>query len=166
MRTAIISFLFGLSAAPALAFDDCLVGSWVADTNSLADTMGAQMQGTATATAGDVTMTVTPDGLASISVNNLTLNVVVPDVPPMDVSVNGASTGRMTAEAGRWSAVPESYDLVGSANVLGQVMTIPFSSETGILGGGSGGYTCSATEATFDSDSADARMPPRWTRSG
>lgn len=155
-----------MAASPAFAVDDCLLGTWDADLGALSEIMGRQMSGTATPVGGNVLMTITPEGMANMVINDLVLNVVVPDVPAMDVSVSGVSNGVFAGEEGNWSVVTATYRLVGSANVMGQTMTIPFDSATGMFGGGAGGYTCDASSLTFTSDTPDERIPPRWSRAG
>ena len=164
MRTLLIATTFCLTSTASLAIDNCLVGTWRADMAGIAEIMARQMNGSATPVGGQVFMQISADGQTNIIVENMTINVRVPDVPAMDVSVNGGSSGPMTAEGGSWSVVSANYNLVGSANVLGQRMDIPFSSDTGMFGSGSGTYVCGASEVTFTSSTADARIPPRWTR--
>jgi hypothetical protein len=166
MRILKMFLLTTIAATPALAVDDCLLGTWDADLGALSQIMGRQMNGTATPVGGDVLMTITPDGMANMVINDLVLNVVVPDVPPMDVSVSGVSSGVFVGEAGSWSVVTATYTLVGSADVMGQTMTIPFDASTGMFGGGAGSYTCDGSALSFTSDSVDARIPPRWSRAG
>ncbi len=166
MRTLSIFFATIIAANPALAVDDCLIGTWEADLGALSQIMGRQMNGTATPVGGTVLMTITPDNMANMVIEDLVLNVVVQDVPPMDVSVSGVSNGVFAGEEGSWSIAIATYNLVGSANVMGQSMTIPFDSSTGMLGGGAGSYTCDGSTLSFISDSPDERIPPRWSRAG
>lgn len=166
MRILPIFIVAAIAANPALAVDDCLLGTWQADLRALSQIMGRQMNGAATPVGGTVLMTITPGGMANMVINDLIINVVVPDVPPMDVSVSGVSSGVFTGEAGSWSVVTATYTLVGSANVMGQTMTIPFDSRTGMFGGGAGSYTCDAGALVFTSTRTDERIPPRWSRAG
>lgn len=166
MRIFPVLCVAAIAANPAFAVDDCLLGVWEADLGALSEIMGRQMNGAATPVGGNVLMTITPGGMANMVVNDLVLNVVVPDVPAMDVSVRGVSNGAFVGEGGSWSVVTATYALVGSANVMGQTMTIPFESSTGMFGGGAGSYTCDATSLTFTSDTPDERIPPRWSRAG
>lgn len=166
MRILTAFCVAAIAANPALAVDDCLLGTWEADLGALSQIMGRQMNGTATPVGGNVLMTITPDSMANMVVNDLVLNVVVPNVPPMDVSVSGVSNGVFAGEAGSWSVVTATYTLVGSANVMGQTMTIPFDSSTGMFGGGAGSYTCDGSTLSFTSDTPDERIPPRWSRAG
>lgn len=166
MRILPLVFAATAFATPALAVDDCLLGIWEADLGALAEIMGRQMNGSATPVGGNVLMTITPAGTANMVINDLVINVVVPDVPAMDVSVTGISNGAFMGEAGRWSVVSGTYSLVGSADVMGQTMTIPFNSATGMFGGGAGSYTCDSSAISFSSDTPDARIPPRWSRAG
>jgi hypothetical protein len=166
MRILTASILALFAATPALAVDDCLLGPWQADLGALSEIMGRQMNGTATPVGGSVIMTITPAGMANMVINDLVINVVVPNVPAMDVSVSGVSNGVFAGDAGSWSVVTATYTLVGSADVMGQTMTIPFDSATGMFGGGAGTYTCDSSTLVFTSDSTDERIPPRWTRAG
>lgn len=166
MRILPIFCVAVIAASPALAVDDCLLGTWEADLGALSEIMGRQMNGTATPVGGNVLMTITPEGMANMVVNDLVLNVVVPGVPPMDVSVRGVSSGVFTGEGGSWSVVTATYTLAGSANVMGQTMTIPFDSSTGMFGGGAGSYSCDGGTLSFTSESANERIPPRWSRAG
>lgn len=166
MRLVTLSIAAILAASAAHAVDDCLLGTWQADLNDLADILGGQMQGNAKPVGGVVQMAITPDGQANINVNNMVLNVTVPGAPAMDVSVNGVSSGAFNGEGGRWSVVTASYNLVGSADVMGQRMDIPFQSSTGMFGGGAGSYSCGGTALEFLSDSAQPRIPRRWVRVG
>ena len=70
----------------------------------------------------------------------------------------------MTAEDGAWATTIGEYDLVGAANVMGQTMEIPFSSATGMFGGGLGIYGCNADAVAFESTGDTPRIPRRWTR--
>lgn len=164
MRILPISFALCLSATTSFAVDDCLVGTWQADLDGLAAIMSRQMNGTATPVRGRVQMAIAGAGRVDMTVDDLTLNVVVPNVPPMDVFVSGVSGGTFTGEGGAWAVETATYNLVGSADVMGQRMDIPFTSATGMFGGGSGSYTCSSNEVIFTSDTPNERIPPRWTR--
>lgn len=159
-----LAALAAIAATPALAIDDCLVGRWQVDTGDMAQVLATQMGGDATYVGGGVTMQISEDGDISLLVRDLTLNVQVPDTPAMDVAVNGASRGNLDAENGGWTLTVVDYDLVGSADVLGSVMTIPFNSASGMFGGGSGHYTCETDILSFDSAGGTPRLPRRWSR--
>ncbi len=152
-------------AQPALAIDECLIGVWLAEASDLAETLGAQLNATAEYADGEVFMQINDAGDVDIFVSNITMIVDKQGVPEMEVTVTGFSRATMTAEAGNWLLVGSEYALTGSAFVMGQSMSIPFSSDTGMLGGGSGAYTCDADNISFESTGEVARIPHHWTRS-
>lgn len=158
--TAFITFV----ATPVFALDNCLIGVWRADAADLAHVIAAQMNGAARVVGGSADMQIAPSGDVNIIVNNLTFEITVPNVPQMDVSVNGYSTGFLTADDGAWVLTGGDYNLAGSADVLGQTMTIPFTSASGIFGGGLGEFGCSANSLSFESAGDAVRMPRHWTR--
>lgn len=164
MRILAVSLALALPGTAALAVDDCLVGTWVADLDDLAHVMGVQMNGTARTVSGEVSMQIAADGAITTLVDDLVVNVAVPNVPAMDVKVVGYSSGGMTAEDGAWATTIGEYELVGAANVMGQTMEIPFSSTTGMFGGGLGIYGCNADAVAFESTGDTPRIPRRWTR--
>lgn len=146
------------------AIDPCVVGTWQADLDELAQIMASQMQGAATPVGGMVVMQVAPPGSVRIEVQNMTLRVKVPNAPEMDVSVSGYSAGGMQAEGGSWAATATDYNLVGAADVMGTRMEIPFSSSTGMFGNGDGTYTCAGNSLSFTTNSTPAKIPPNWQR--
>lgn len=159
-----LTFLALTMATPALAFDDCLIGRWQVDTRDIAQTMAVQMEGEASYVEGGVTMQINDDGGITMLVKGLTINVTIPSVPPMDVTVDGASRGSITAENGGWTLTVIDYDLVGAADVMGSAMTIPFNQSSGMFGGGSGQYTCDGDLLTFETAGSTPRLPRRWSR--
>lgn len=164
MTTCRLGAFLALTGTPAMAIDSCLIGTWQADLDDLGHIMATQMNGEARVAGGAVTMEIKPDDSLTILVENLVFNVQVPDVPPMDVTVTGYSNAGFSAEDGTWTASNTDYDLVGSANVLGQTMTIPFTSDTGMFGGGLGTYGCTADSVSFESTGDTPRMPRKWVR--
>ncbi|SFR31459.1 hypothetical protein SAMN04488005_0052 [Yoonia tamlensis] len=158
-----------LFSAPAhAAVDDCMVGTWIADLRDIADMMSVQMQGTATPTNGEVSMEILPDGMFTLLADDMTLSIAIPDIPVMSVKVVGYSAGRIDAADNAFIAAVDDYTLVGSADVLGQTMEIPFDSATGMGGGGIGWFECTADtlrfEATAGGEVNPNQMPRLWHR--
>lgn len=154
-------------ATPAVAqqVDPCTVGTWLADTNDLADILALQMNGSAQPVGGAVRMDIFPTGTFKISVLDLAILVEVPNVPAMTVSVNGYSSGTIDIISDAWIVQVPDYNLTGSADVLGQRMTIPFSSASGMFGGGLGWYSCSGNSLRLETDPAQPmRMVRDWRR--
>ena len=69
MRIPTIFFTAMIVAGPALAVDDCLLGTWEADLGALSQIMGRQMNGTAIPVGGNVLMTITPDSMANMVID-------------------------------------------------------------------------------------------------
>lgn len=154
-----------LTTPAQAAVDTCMVGTWWADISDIADMMALQMNGAARPVGGDVRMDVAPDGAFRITVRDMKINVQVPDTPAIDVTVTGYSAGSFDAGEGAWLAGVTDYNLVGSGDVLGQTMTIPFTSATGMFGGGTGGYNCSSSMLRLDGDpSVPMRFVRTWQR--
>lgn len=154
-------------AVPGVAaVESCLVGTWIADRGDIADMMALQMNGRASFQGGEVSMQIMANGNFTMLANNMTLTVQVPDVPAFPVKVNGYSNGVLAATEGVFLAGVSTYDLVGSAIVLGSEMKIPFDSNTGFLGSGSGSFRCNSTELRFEEglDGRSLRVPRLWRR--
>ncbi|WP_106745966.1 hypothetical protein [Yoonia maritima] len=164
MRILALSLALAFPASTAFAIDDCLVGTWVADLDDLAHIMAVQMNATGQPVGGEVTMQIAADGTFTTLIDNLIIRVEAAGIPPMDVSVVGYNSGVMTTDDGAWVVTVPEYDLVGSADVMGQRMDIPFSSETGLFGGGLGIYGCRADSVAFESTGDTPRIPRSWTR--
>lgn len=169
MRHLLITTLLACAAGASSAYaavEDCLVGVWDADISDIAHLMSIQMGGSARAVSGQVTMEIMPDGAVTILADDMKINVTPPNVPSMDVTVTGYSQGALDAADNVWLLSGQGYSLVGSANVLGQTMTIPFDSNTGMFGGGLGRYGCSADSLTFETGdgSGQQKMPRSWRR--
>ena len=151
-------------STPAAALDSCLIGTWNADLDDIARVMADQMNGGASIVSGRASMQIGPTGAATLLAEDIIFRVQVEGAPEMDVKVVGFSSGLFSADDGAWVFTAGDYDLVGSADVLGQTMTIPFTSATGMFGGGLGEYGCSAGSLSFESTGEVPRMPRRWTR--
>lgn len=157
-----------LAQPASAAVEACMVDTWIADMGDIADMMALQMQGVATPVNGEVSMQIADDGSFTLLVDEMTINVQVPDVPAMDVSVVGYSAGNFDAADNAFLATVDDYNLLGSANVLGQTMEIPFSSATGIGGGGIGWFECAGDTLRFEpavgGEVGSNRMPRLWRR--
>ncbi|MEJ8562526.1 hypothetical protein QTO30_15710 [Yoonia sp. GPGPB17] len=167
--TPTIAFCIATIALPATAaVEECMVDTWIADMRDIADMMALQMQGTATPVNGEVSMQIAADGRFTLLADDMIINVQVPNVPPMDVKVVGYSAGLLDAADNTFMAAVNDYNLVGSADVLGQMMEIPFSSDTGLGGGGIGWFECAGDTLRFEATVGGAtdinRMPRLWRR--
>ncbi|WP_373355678.1 hypothetical protein [Pseudoroseicyclus sp. CXY001] len=165
-RAAFAAIALAIAASPAAALDSCAIGVWEADANDIAHLMATTMNGTAEHVSGTAHMVITADGIAEIIANNLTINVVVAGTPPIEVVVTGYSRGLFEADGGAWRYSTVDFELIGSADVLGQRMTIPITSDTGMFGNAEGIYGCSETSMSFDAGDDLPRFPRRWTRVG
>ena len=144
----------------------CMVGTWIADMRDIADMMAVQMQGGAVPVNGEVSMEIRPNGSFTLLADDMTINVSVPDVPAMSVKVTGYSAGNFDAADNVFIASVHDYQLVGSADVMGQRMEIPFSSATGLGGGGAGWFECAGNSLQFEATGGVGanRMPRLWRR--
>ncbi|MEL6684689.1 MAG: hypothetical protein AAFN63_08575 [Pseudomonadota bacterium] len=150
------------------AVEACMVDTWVADMEDIADMMALQMEGNVTPVAGEISMQIASDGSFTLLADEMILNVQVPDVQAMDIKVVGYSAGQFDAADTVFVATVDDYNLVGSADVFGQTIEIPFSSETGMGGGGTGWFECAGDTLRFETGvggGVDAnRMPRLWRR--
>lgn len=166
--TASALLIASIAQPAAAAVETCMVDTWIADMRDMADMMALQMQGQATPAGGEVSMEIEPDGSFVLLVDDMIINMLVPNVPPMDVKVVGYSAGRFDAADNVFSAAVDDYNLLGSADVMGQTMEIPFSSATGIGGGGIGWFECMGDTLRFEVATGGAtdsnRMPRLWRR--
>ncbi len=167
--TPAIALLIATIANPAsAAVENCMVDTWIADMSDIADMMALQMQGAATPVGGEVSMQIADDGSFTLLADDMIINVQVPNVPAMDVKVVGYSAGQFDAADNVFLASVNDYSLGGSADVLGQTMEIPFSSDTGMGGGGTGWFECAGDtlrfEATVGGLTDENRMPRLWRR--
>jgi hypothetical protein len=164
-----IALLIAATAHPVhAAVEACMVDTWIADMSDIADMMALQMQGNAMPVSGEVSMQIAADGSFTLLADDMIINVQVPNVPAMDVKVVGYSTGQMDASDNAFLATVGDYSLVGSADVLGQTMDIPFSSDTGLGGGGIGWFGCAGDTLRFEALTGGVananRMPRLWRR--
>lgn len=164
-RRKVLSLAFGLFATPALAIDPCLVGVWEADADDMAHMLGIQMNATVEHTGGRTSIEIDEFGSMTALSEDMTYSVTMPDMPPFTITVVGFGEGAMNADDGRnFVANMPVYEMVGRAEILGEVMELPFS--TGmpdtIPGRAEGLYGCSGDTASFDSGAGP--IPRRWRR--
>lgn len=164
-----IALSLAITAQPAwAAVEECMVDTWIADMRDIADMMALQMQGTATPVGGEVSMEIAADGSFTLLADDMIINVQVPSTPAMDVKVVGYSAGQFDASDNVFLATVGEYSLVGSANVMGQTLEIPFTSATGLGGGGTGWFECAGDTLRFEVATGGAadtnRMPRLWRR--
>lgn len=169
MKRTILSCLL-LAASPAMAVDDCLLGVWRADGESIAANMATMMTSqmgapvTARFAGGDISLDIDAAGLAVMRVDNLQIAIAPPGSPDITVAVTGYSEAVMTAEDGAtYSTNVVDYSLSGAADFMGQRMEIPFESGSGMGGASSGGYACAGDTLTFTPD-VEGTMPSEWAR--
>lgn len=153
-----------LAATSAHAIDPCMVGIWEADGADIAALMATQMGGNATYLSGAASLEITETGNMTLLVNDLVIEVQMPDVPPIAVTVSGYSQGAMNADDGTtYVANAPEYDLMGSADVMGTRMDVPVTSDTGAWGQSTGTYACTDGGLAFEADQPGS-IPPSWTR--
>ncbi|WP_411892441.1 hypothetical protein [Yoonia sp. SDW83-1] len=158
------AFALTLSTTSALAIDPCLVGQWEVDGQSLADAMGAQMGGSARHDGGSANLQISDAGDMSMTIDDLVITAQMPDVPPMAITISGASQGTLSADDNDYIADVTDYALVGSADVMGTRMDIPITTaDGGGWGQSRGNFRCSDDVLTFVPD-APGSIPPSWTR--
>lgn len=165
----ICALIFATSIAPAhAAVEDCMIGTWIADMGDIADMMALQMQGAASPVGGEVSMQIAADGTFTLLADDMIVNLQVPNAPAMDVKVVGYSAGQFDAADNVFLATIGDYNLLGSADVMGQTLEIPFTSATGLGGGGTGWFECAGDTLRFEVATGapvDAnRMPRLWQR--
>lgn len=160
----ITALLIGVTASPALAIDNCMVGIWEADGSDMAAVMAIQMNGNATHTGGRATLEITETGTMTLLSEDMTFDVQVPNAPNISVTVTGYAQGAMNADDGStYVANAPEYSLVGSADVLGQRMEIPVTSATGGWGTSQGTYSCRPDSMSFDATQLGS-IPRAWRR--
>lgn len=148
--------VFGLLGAPAFAIDTCLIGVWEADGADMAHVLGVQMNGTATHISGQTLLEINEFGNMQLLADDMKYEIVVPNIPPMEVTVNGYSQGSMDTDTdgpGNYIANATEFDLLATALVLGERMEIPVTSASGAGWGTSRGiYGCTDASVSFEAD--------------
>lgn len=151
-------------ATAAHAIDTCMVGVWQADGNDIAHVMALQMGGDAAFLSGTASLEITEFGNMTLLVDNMVIQMKMPDVPAIEVTVNGYSQGAMNADDGTtYVANAPEYNLMGSADVMGTRMEIPVTSDTGPWGQSTGTYGCTDDGLAFEADVLGT-IPRSWTR--
>lgn len=144
--------------------DECVAGLWLMDLEDFAhiyaDTMGAS----AASATGDVRLRVFPDGKASIGINGLVLDVNMPDMPPLKVTLNGGTDYDITFPGdGVMSFITDTFSITATADVLGTPMVIPISSDDGLFGAGFAEYGCSEDSLSVETGDP-VKFPRHWSR--
>lgn len=163
----VTTFFLVACASPALAIDECLVGVWEADTADLAHVMGSQMPegGSISYVSGRVSIEITNDGTMTLLSEDFSVMSIMPDVPATQVTINGYSQGAMNADDGsNYVANAPEYDLLASADVLGQTFEISAAELSGGVWGQSvGTYGCSDDSVSFEANQLGS-IPRLWHR--
>jgi len=162
-RTTVAVAIF--VSSPVFAdVDPCLVGTWQADLDDLAHIFAVQMEARNVLATGNVNLNVLPTGAATLTVGDLALDMDKEGIPPMVVTLNGATNFEFVElGGGAMSIRTEIINLVAQADVMGTAMVIPFSSAEGLFGGGLVEYGC--LRNSFAVESGDpAKFPRKWTR--
>ncbi len=154
-----------LFATSAHAIDDCMVGVWEADGSDIAEVMATQMGGATQFLGGNVSLEITEFGTMTLLANDLVIEVRMPDVPAIQVTVTGYSQGAMNAEDGvNYVANAPEYALMGSADVMGMRMDIPVTSASGgVWGQSTGTYGCTGDVMSFEASELGS-IPRSWRR--
>ena len=139
-----LSLLLTLAASPALAVAPCLVGTWSADVDDLANLMALQMGGGATARglSGDIFMTIERDGLTDTQILDVVIEVTPPGVPPVTVRMSGRNGATMETEGNRFDLQGLAYNVVATATVFGETLTVPMDNSTAPMGSAQGIFLC------------------------
>jgi hypothetical protein len=147
-----LAFSLLLVSTPALAIDRCMVGVWKADASDMAQVMATQMGGSAQHLSGSAVLEITETGVMTLLSDDLKFSISMPDMPAMELTISGFAEGAMNADDGRnYVANAPVYDLLGTADVLGQTMSIPVTSAAGTGWGVSQGtYGCRGLSMSFE----------------
>ena len=155
-------------AGPALAIDECLVGSWTPEPGAMAAQFEQNASLQNVEIIGAVVMGLSHDG-GAYDLNGMVIKVRNPGMPPMEMTMNGIGEFAATAQGGHIAftmgvfnyAVEAKIDMGGTP----MVMDIPFSEEMAPMGQGAlGTYTCSDTSLTFVSDGEPGKLINMWVR--
>lgn len=159
--------------SPALAIDPCIIGNWEPDYltygEQYMDAMGAQR----VAITGDMVMSISDVDIGTYLVENLNLDIVMPDTPPMSILLNGNGEFSMTTTDETFLVVmgPFAYTAKATINTgVGDpmVLDVPVTDEMAPFGGAAGAYTCSADTLEFEplrgDDGIVRNMITKWYR--
>ena len=160
MRAFLIAATLAAGAASA---DPCTTGLWTADLDHMARTMAGMTGGEVRALGGDVRMTIADGGAFTITAADWQIEMAIPGIPPVTVAVDGASSGTLGFDGGRYTADTDTIDVTGRGEVMGQTMEVPVTSPTGLFAGAAGTYDCDGDTLTIRADGAEG-MVQVWTR--
>lgn len=159
--------------SPALAIDPCLLGNWEPDYLTFGEQYMDAMNAQSVSITGDMVMSISDADIGTYLVENLNLDVVIADTPPMSVLLNGNGEFSMTTEDETFVVAmgPFSYDAQATINMGAgdpMVMEIPVTDEMAPFGGAAGLYTCSAATLEFEplrgDDGIVGNMITKWYR--
>lgn len=150
---------------PAMAdVTPCMVGTWRADLDDMAHVFATQMGANNVLATGNVTLQIGAGESATMTVRNLRLDMDMAGVPPIQVTLNGATTYNFSDMGdGIFTVSTTAINLVATADVLGSTMEIPFSSAEGLFGGGFAEFGCRANSMSVESGDPP-KFPRHWTR--
>lgn len=165
-------------AAPAAGADDCLLGSWVSDNETLAGQMealmGTAVEGATVSTAGDIVMTF--DGTtATAAYQGFTMEFTMTESGVdmvMDLGFDGTASSTYQASDGQLSI--GSMDMSGVAityTVKAGDQTMDMSDQlgdsmdgVGTSAGSTTSYTCDASTLTVAAESGEAELTQVYHR--
>ncbi len=155
------------SFSPALAFDDCLTGTWSADQAAFQAQMTANPNMGDVQVSGNILMTLGAAG-GQFTLNDLSVTVQNPGVPLVVVTLTGTGNFATSADAGSFQFTMGDFNYFAQAQVdMGgsmMNMDIPFSDEMSPMGSGANGtYTCNATRLTFNANT-ESQLVNLWHR--
>lgn len=161
--TAVLTaLLFSTSAMADVT--PCMVGTWQVDLDDMAHVFATQMGANNVLATGNVTLLIGAGESATMTVRNLRLDMDMAGVPPIQVTLNGATTYQFSDMGdGIFTVSTTAINLVATADVLGSTMEIPFSSAEGLFGGGFAEFGCRANSMSVESGDPP-KFPRHWTR--
>lgn len=139
------------AATQAWAVDPCLVGVWDVDAGDMAVVMEVQLGNAVRHVSGRASVQIDEAGVVNFLAENLVFSIAMPDIPPMDIQLVGYGIADLTVSDGtNFQAVSVDYNLVGSADVFGERLEVPFTTANAGWGNTGGVYGCSADSASFE----------------
>lgn len=159
------------AATPALAVEDCLVGSWAPDFAAMEQQFVEVAKADSASISGGMVMIIAADQTGSYQANDLNFVIENAGLPKTTVSMNGTGAFSVVADGGSFEFTMGAFDyaMVATIDMNGSPVTmdIPFSEEMAPMGGNtSGTYTCDATtvEYTITGENAQSDIVNRWYR--
>ncbi len=165
--------VIAMFGSPALAIDPCLVGNWEPDYLTYGEQYMDVMNAQSVQITGNMTMTISGADIGTYLVDNMNLDVVIADTPPMSVLLNGAGEFSITTEDEAFFVGMGPFAYTAKATIdtgIGDpiVMEIPVTDEMAPFGGAAGLYTCSAATLEFEplrgDDGIVGNMITKWFR--